>query len=524
MNETTRSPYLFSIITAVYNTAPYLSEAVESIVCQDIGFEKSVELILIDDGSTDHSGAICDAYKEKYPNNIKVVHKKNEGAASARNTGISLASGQYVNFMDSDDKLSSDTLSEVYRYFSKVDNEIDFVSVPIYFFEKKDIPHRLNYKYNTSQNLMVDLWKQYSYVQMHASSSFFKREVLTPDFFDSSLRYAEDAKAIMKLLLQKSRYGIVPRGRYFYRFRNAMDSALNGSKQHKEWYIDCLKHFILWTIQESKQAFGFIPKFVQYTLMYDLQSRFRMEELPAGVLNPKEEKEFLSLLNEALFYIDDHIILEQKNLSKEQKDYIIGIKHASGTGIFEYFNEDARIRYKDTVTFSLSSYVLKLQSLDFRDGQVHICGSVKLNSKFPAPEKLYVRMISDRNDNIDTFLCSCENKPEKRFCFLGTELAQFKNFQVTIPLQNMTGTTKAEFCMTCNSHTILFRNLVASESFPLPENKKQIYFPEQHLLLKKTQQHLLLEKTGTKKHAVLQSRNYRDKIKAIFSLTGLSTK
>ena len=69
--------YKFSIITAVYNAEKYLDEAVESILSQSIGFTDSVELILIDDGSTDNSGRICDTYKEKYPENIKVVHKQN---------------------------------------------------------------------------------------------------------------------------------------------------------------------------------------------------------------------------------------------------------------------------------------------------------------------------------------------------------------------------------------------------------------------------------------------------------------
>lgn len=137
MNNTSNESYRFSIITAVYNAELYLEEAIESILCQDIGFENFVELILIDDGSTDGSGAICDAYMKKFPCNIKVIHQKNGGASAARNAGIPLATGKYVNFMDSDDKLSNNTLSEVYRYFSRVDQEVDFVSVPIYFFEKK---------------------------------------------------------------------------------------------------------------------------------------------------------------------------------------------------------------------------------------------------------------------------------------------------------------------------------------------------------------------------------------------------
>ena len=119
MLKPTNTNYLFkfSIVTAVYNVAPYLSEAIDSILSQDIGFLESVELILVNDGSTDASGAICDEYQHKYPENIVVIHKPNGGVASARNAGIAVARGRYVNFMDSDDKLTPDTLSSVYDFF-----------------------------------------------------------------------------------------------------------------------------------------------------------------------------------------------------------------------------------------------------------------------------------------------------------------------------------------------------------------------------------------------------------------------
>ena len=483
--------YKFSIITAVYNAEKYLDEAVESVLSQSIGFTDSVELILIDDGSTDNSGRICDTYKEKYPENIKVVHKQNGGASSARNAGIPLAGGRYVNFMDSDDKLGPDTLSAVYDYFSRVDREIDFVSVPIFFFEGKEMPHRLNYKYNSKYNLMIDLWKQYSYVQMHASSSFFRRDMLTPDFFDTSLRYAEDAKAIMSLLMKKSRYGVVPAGRYYYRFRNTMDSAINCSRQHREWYLDCMKNHIFWAIEASGRQFGFIPKFVQFNLMYGLQSYFRTEEIPENVLSPDDKEEFLRLLTDALSFIDDQIILEQKSLSKEQKDYIISIKKDSGSGICEYFNEDARFRYHDTVTHPLSSYMLKLTKLESIPDGIRINGSVKLNCRVPFPSEIFVRITSD--SKVSKKICSFKETPRTVFRSLGRTLAQFTDFEAVIPLDSIRGRTKLEFCMTSNEHTIRFRNLSAEEGFPCSSDTKSFRLKKEHLILKQNEQNLILE-------------------------------
>ena len=91
-----------SVIVPVYNTEQYLSRCIDSILTQTY---PDFELILLDDGSTDGSGAICDEYEEK-DDRIQVIHKLNGGAASTRNVGIDVAKGEYIAFCDSDDLVS----------------------------------------------------------------------------------------------------------------------------------------------------------------------------------------------------------------------------------------------------------------------------------------------------------------------------------------------------------------------------------------------------------------------------------
>ena len=125
-------PYEFSVITAVYNVEPFLREAVDSLIQQDFGFEK-IQLILVDDGSTDGSGAICDEYAGQYPN-IQVIHKENGGVASARNEGLKYATGRFLNFMDPDDKLTLNTMRVVHSFFIEHEDETDVVCIPIEHF------------------------------------------------------------------------------------------------------------------------------------------------------------------------------------------------------------------------------------------------------------------------------------------------------------------------------------------------------------------------------------------------------
>lgn len=90
-----------SIIIPVYNTIEYLSRCVESVI-KNIGIDK--EIILVDDGSTDGSGKLCDTYSSRY-HNIKTIHIKNSGPASAKNRGLDIATGKYVAMIDSDDEV-----------------------------------------------------------------------------------------------------------------------------------------------------------------------------------------------------------------------------------------------------------------------------------------------------------------------------------------------------------------------------------------------------------------------------------
>lgn len=108
-------PFEFSVVMAVYNVEPFLREAVDSLIAQNFGFEK-IQLIMVDDGSTDGSGAICDEYAERYPDNVMVIHKENGGVSLARNEGLKYIQGRYINFMDADDKLGSKVMSIVYKF------------------------------------------------------------------------------------------------------------------------------------------------------------------------------------------------------------------------------------------------------------------------------------------------------------------------------------------------------------------------------------------------------------------------
>ena len=111
---------MISIIVPVYNAEKYIRKCLDSIVNQTY---KDLEIILVDDGSPDNSGAICDEYAQN-DSRIKVIHKQNGGLSSARNAGLDVASGEFLTFIDSDDYIEENTMADVVDAISQRDVEI----------------------------------------------------------------------------------------------------------------------------------------------------------------------------------------------------------------------------------------------------------------------------------------------------------------------------------------------------------------------------------------------------------------
>ena len=126
---------LVSVIVPVYNVAPYLEQCLDSIVDQTY---RHLEIILVDDGSTDDSGAICDRYAEG-DSRIRVVHQKNKGLSGARNSGLDIASGEYVIFIDSDDYIWGGTIEGYISLFSQY-ADLDMIESNLYFSSYRSTP------------------------------------------------------------------------------------------------------------------------------------------------------------------------------------------------------------------------------------------------------------------------------------------------------------------------------------------------------------------------------------------------
>ncbi len=143
--------YKVSVIIPIWNVEDYLAEAIDSVINQTCGFEESIELILVNDGSPDSCDKICRKYAENYPDNIIYIEQENKGLSAARNAALEVASCEYIAFLDSDDKFSENYIEAGLNFFDKYGDEVDFVAFPLYLFENvKSHDHILNKKFTNS--------------------------------------------------------------------------------------------------------------------------------------------------------------------------------------------------------------------------------------------------------------------------------------------------------------------------------------------------------------------------------------
>lgn len=119
-----------SVIIPVYNVEAYLDECMKSIMRQMVD---GCELILVDDGSTDSSGAMCDRYRTENEEIVKVIHKENGGLSSARNAGLTIAEGTYIAFVDSDDRLADGALPAIAGWIDETSADLCFMRAVKFF-------------------------------------------------------------------------------------------------------------------------------------------------------------------------------------------------------------------------------------------------------------------------------------------------------------------------------------------------------------------------------------------------------
>ena len=229
-----------SVIVPVYNVEAYLERCVESILQQTYAH---FELILINDGSTDSSGQICDHLASQYEN-IKVYHIENAGVSNARNMGIQLATGSWVTFIDSDDFVTQDYLATLASAVEGLN--VGFVIAPLHHIKNGVVtdlpPHSGKTELWSTEETMKELLMT-TRTSFFPVAKLFKRDLLADEKFNTNYHLAEDALFLTELLL-KTRCSCVFIDKPVYYYDHREGSATTSVNRHVFDTIEVYKQII----------------------------------------------------------------------------------------------------------------------------------------------------------------------------------------------------------------------------------------------------------------------------------------
>lgn len=224
-----------SVIVPVYNVEKYIKESIKSITRQTFS---DIEIIIVDDGSTDRSSAIIDGLSTE-DHRIKVVHQNNEGLSGARNAGLKIANGEYIGFIDSDDIIEPNMYELLVESIRSNNSELAVCN--FYRFDKKQFLPSTRYRNNTIRISEDNVCDYYKYAIDSSCNKLYKAEVIKSNdlwFAHKSIVPQEDFYFLIKYLSRIESISSIKEPLYGYRIRK---SSITKSKQPENFNEGCLR-------------------------------------------------------------------------------------------------------------------------------------------------------------------------------------------------------------------------------------------------------------------------------------------
>lgn len=314
----------FTVISAVYNVGRYLDDYFTTLVNQTADFWSCIEVIVVDDGSTDDSAEICRKWMEQYPGNIRYLKQENAGQGAARNNGLRYARNDWVTFIDPDDFISQDYFEQMDKAIKKSAGTSRLLRMVaanfIFFFEDTDQfhdSHPLRYRFSKGDVVLPASNPGKHMVLSVNNVLFWRRQVLAERLtFDSRIKPAfEDAHFVNRYMVSLGDVDIafLAGPKYYYRKRSDASSTLDTAWQQLKRYDDQLRYGSIDLIDYCLKRKGNVPAFVQRTLFYDISWHIKrlINADPLGKLLTEEAiQEYEGHLRHIMSHISDKVILE----------------------------------------------------------------------------------------------------------------------------------------------------------------------------------------------------------------------
>ena len=416
--------YAISVIVPVYNTEEYLEETLESVVNQTIGFEKYIQLILVNNATPDSSGEICKEYLSRYPDNVVYVElEHNMGPDGARNEGLKYVQGKYVNFLDSDDKWSLNAFEKAFDYFEPRYYEIDVLACRVKRFDAQNNWELHDYKFYRTR--LIDITIEYKCIQQNLCSCFIKASILKMHRLPENIKHAEDAIFLYGIIKKKNLYGALKEAVFYYRKRRTKTSAVQIRAEDRSLYIDTVQNGYLDMLDLGGDK-KILP-YLQMLMVDELYDRLNAEK--TTVLTDDEWDEYVRLLKSIIVKLDDDIIWGFTRLSREYRFYLLSIK----------YNDiwDRIVMREDAVTLNNIILYRLRERINLTVEVTEVCGDylrLRGRIRLMLPQGQFSILAISQNGHEFSVELSNNVISEEIKLALGEEVYRFNYFDVRLPL------------------------------------------------------------------------------------------
>lgn len=360
--------YRASVIIPVYNRGHLVHIAFNSLKKQTIPF-KDLQIILVNDGSTDDSLEVCQKYAEKHPN-VLVLDKENGGLSSTRNYGIKHAKGKYIFYLDDDDELAPDTILSVVNLFDAHYDEVDLFTYKICYYTdgKRHKNDHFRYKtlvesgiYDLNEMPMVVQTTINVCVKNQLENNILFRE--TPNF------YMEDQAYNNEVVSRKMKIGYSAEGEYIY--NQHADSIVSTRLYPLYCYNNVIGYF-----EELFSQYDSVPPYYQCMFLHNLTFRMRGNKLFPYQYEGEEYKREVGRISHLLEKVDDAILLSFTPMDEYHRVFFLQMKPNQRAKI-QIGEEEQTISVDDEIYISRHNAMLVARRYYFTGDSIQIIGYIR---------------------------------------------------------------------------------------------------------------------------------------------------
>lgn len=439
--------YKVTVIVPVYNVEIYLRACLDSLLAQTMDHEQ-MEVLLINDGSTDGSLEICQEYTELFPM-FKVFSKENEGLSATRNYGIERASGKYLMYLDSDDMFTPETVKAITDFFDTVYDEVDLVEYRIQPYKNKTkLATHSRYKWLTKSGV-YDLDK-YPYVCQTTINVCVKNFGKQNHLFDTTPNFRhEDQEYNNFILARKRKIGYCDKGEYQY-MRN--DNSIMSVYMYPLYIFETTMNYY----EKLFASYDEVPKYYQAMFAHDISWKLKGSVLFPYHYEGEEYDNAIRRLTALIDRVDDEIIMTSPSMNAFHSHFFLNMKSDASKATVYAKNGLIEVIKENRLLLSVSKFELIMHKIYVKNGQLKMRAFLKtpLYSYMSDKARIYViennditsRKLLDVNYSIHSYYNS-KDFTNKFYSFIyhcSTEAV--RNFKFVVELDGIIYPTKF-WCM-----------------------------------------------------------------------------